>query len=75
MPSVVDCRHANRVFIASEQGPNERRAYASVCRNCGLFTVSLNNERMTFALVSDEQVAAASQYATYLKEAANATHT
>lgn len=67
------CKHRGALFIQSESGTGVDRApwrkHASVCPHCGEFIVWINGVRMTFALVSDKQVAAAGRYAAMLREA------
>lgn len=70
--SYTDCQH-HMLFIASESGAGDGiapyRRSAFVCRECGLFRVHINGQRMEFVLVADDQVTAAGLYATYLKAA------
>lgn len=66
--SPIDCKHPRTLLISSERGPSDRRAHAHICRECGLITVWINGERMTFTLVSDEHVEAAGQYARFLSK-------
>jgi len=63
------CDHNHkRIFIASETGPDGRRAHANICSECGMIFVWIDGEQLGFWLVSDEQVEAASKYAKHLKE-------
>jgi len=65
-----ECKHHGALFIASESGDAARglaRKSAYVCPRCGTFIVWIDGKRMTFTLVSDEQVAAAGVYAQRLR--------
>lgn len=67
------CRHPGMLFIQSETGSgtliDPYRKRASICPHCGWFVIWINGVKMTFALVSDEQVEAAGKYAALLREA------
>ena len=49
-----------------------RHAHASLCSECGTFVVWINGEKLTFQLVSDEQLAAAARYAEVLAKTEDA---
>lgn len=63
------CERHSLLFISRETSTGDMvyRKSAYVCKECGRFVVWVNGEKMTFELVTDEQVAAAGVYAERLR--------